>query len=391
MSLALLAPLGLLALLALGIPLLLHLVRRSQLIDTPFAALRWIPAHVQPRRRLRVERPWLLLLRLLLLALLAVLLARLVLTREPAAPGGDWVVVAPGADVAAARTQVAGPARWRWLAPGFPPLDATGAPGATATASLLRELDANLPTDARLRVVVPHTLAGLDGASLQLGHAVDWIVVAGTSPVAPPDAATAQIVHVRHDAAATPALDWLRAAVAAWNVLEPARYTLDAQPLAAGLPAAPGWLLWLGRSPPPAALERWIERGGVALVAPAQDAAATPLWRDADGRVLAASRALGAGRLITLPTALAPHELPWLPDARFPLQLLAALRGPLPAPTRAIASAVAPTRASALPAGGAGAAPRDTQALDGWLAWAGALLFVLERLLATRRRAEAQA
>ena len=42
MTLALLAPLGLAALAALALPLLIHLVRRLQLVDTEFAALRWI-------------------------------------------------------------------------------------------------------------------------------------------------------------------------------------------------------------------------------------------------------------------------------------------------------------------------------------------------------------
>ena len=62
MTLALLAPLGLAALAALALPLLIHLVRRLQLVDTEFAALRWISPRAQPRRRLRFERPWLLLL-----------------------------------------------------------------------------------------------------------------------------------------------------------------------------------------------------------------------------------------------------------------------------------------------------------------------------------------
>src|SRR5690606_3770281 len=76
MSLALLAPLGLFALAALALPILVHLVRRIELHATEFAALRWISARVPPRRRIRFERPWLLLLRLLLVALLALLLAR---------------------------------------------------------------------------------------------------------------------------------------------------------------------------------------------------------------------------------------------------------------------------------------------------------------------------
>ena len=42
MNIALLAPIGLVALAALALPLLIHLVRRIELRTTEFAALRWI-------------------------------------------------------------------------------------------------------------------------------------------------------------------------------------------------------------------------------------------------------------------------------------------------------------------------------------------------------------
>ena len=385
MSLGLLAPLGLVALLALGVPLLLHLIRRSELIDTAFAALRWIPARALPRRRLRVERPWLLLLRLLLLGLLALLLARLVLVDAAVAPYRDAIMVAPGADVASARAQLGAAAQWRWLAPGFPLLEAAPAPGPTATASLLRELDALAPAGARLRVVVPRTLDGLDGERPQLAHAIDWIVVDGSAPSAIAPATAAVRVHVRHADNADAALAYLRAALAAWNLREPARYTLDAQPLAAGLPADHGWLLWLGAAAP-AALTSWVEQGGTALLAPVTATRGRVLWRDGDGRVLARVEARGAGRLITLPASLAPADLPWLLDADFPDRLLAALRGSPAAPTRAFAATSAPAVGGMAATGASAAALHGARALDGWLAWAIAVLFVLERLLATRRR-----
>ena len=55
MSLALLLPLGLIALAGLIVPLLIHLVRQSDhpLIDFP--ALRWLRESERPRRRLRFE------------------------------------------------------------------------------------------------------------------------------------------------------------------------------------------------------------------------------------------------------------------------------------------------------------------------------------------------
>ena len=179
MSLALLAPLGLAALAALVVPIVIHLVRRLELRTTEFAALRWISERIRPRRRLRFERPWLLLLRLALLALLAVLLARPVLTQPPSAQASR-VLVAPGSDLAAARAAVTSSgADWRWLAPGFPSIETPAPTGSVPVASLLREADAALPASATLAVVVPEQLAGLDGERPILAHAVGWHVVPG--------------------------------------------------------------------------------------------------------------------------------------------------------------------------------------------------------------------
>ena len=76
MTLAWAWPLAWTALAALLVPLLLHRDRRRALQPLRFAALRWIGAAQQPQRTLRVREPLLLLLRLLLLALLALWLAR---------------------------------------------------------------------------------------------------------------------------------------------------------------------------------------------------------------------------------------------------------------------------------------------------------------------------
>lgn len=397
MNLALLAPLGLVALAALALPLLIHLVRRLQLVDTEFAALRWISPRAQPRRRLRFERPWLLLIRLLLLALLALLLARLAWFAPADDAGTGWIVVAPGADLAQARKR-AGDGEWHWLAPGFPRIDAATPGASPATSSLLRELDARLPAGSTLRVVVPEALGGLDGERAHLAHALDWSVVPGSSPPSPEALRAPVVLQVRYANDEASALAYLRAAVAAWNVREPGRYSLDAQPASAAWPDDARWLVWLAPDPP-ASLAKWIEQGGVALVAhhSMSDVAhdrgdgAVPLWRDAAGGVLASTQSLGAGRLIALPRALAPADLPLLLDAAFPDRLFAALHGAAPAPTRALAVAAAPDRGDAFVAATTSLARNDAVALDAWLALAIAILFALERIVATSRPREAEA
>ena len=77
---ALLLPAGLAALAALLLPLLLHLARRHEQTPTDFAALRWLRQKPKPRHRIRFDEWPLLLLRLLLLALLALWLAKPVLS-----------------------------------------------------------------------------------------------------------------------------------------------------------------------------------------------------------------------------------------------------------------------------------------------------------------------
>ena len=80
MSLAFLIPAALAALGALLIPLAIHLARRSEQRPTAFAALRWLRQKPKPRHRIRFDEWPPLLLRLLLLALLALWLARPVLS-----------------------------------------------------------------------------------------------------------------------------------------------------------------------------------------------------------------------------------------------------------------------------------------------------------------------
>lgn len=383
----LLAPLGLLALFALVIPFVLHLVRRQQLTDTEFAALRWISLRTQPQRHLRIERPWLLLLRLLLLALLALLLAQPVLESKSVDRDADWVVVAPGADLAAARSRIGGAGEWRWLAPGFPSLDAQLASAPTPTASLLRELDAQLPAGRKLSLVVPEQLDGLDGERVQLAHAFDWIVVPGQSPAVATMPAEKRQLFVRFDADQAAGLDYLRAAVAAWNVRVPACCTLDAQSLATPLPADARWLVWLGADLP-ADVTAWVEQGGVALVAPqaAKDGDANVLWRDRGGTPLAYEHSRGAGRLISLSGRLDPAQMPLLLDDDFAQRLFDALRGPTPAPTRASAAAVEPLHAAAAAASDVRQVGRALRAFDPWLALLISALLLAERWLATRRR-----
>ena len=383
MNVALLAPFGLVALAALALPLLIHLVRRIELRTTEFAALRWISERIRPRRRLRFERPWLLLLRLALLALFALLLARPVVD-EPAIAARALVVVAPGSDLSAARSVVSiADANWRWLAPGFPSIETPAPSTPVPVASLLREIDAGLPADARLAVVVPEEIAGLDGERPTLSHAIDWHVVPGRMAAdAAPTSQTTIDLSVRYAPSAEPMLKYLRASAAALDAQGSTRVVLHAEPLDVPLPDTARALVWLGADVSPA-IRSWIEAGGTAIVDHASRASGVPVWRDADGSVLARAEPLGHGRLITLTDAFTPQTLPALLDAEFPQHLLDLVQGTPPAPTRASADALKP--AQGLAAGGSSALTASPKPLDAWLALLIAALVLVERIVATRR------
>ena len=304
MNLALLLPVGLAALAALLLPLLIHLARRSEQRPTEFAALRWLRQKPKPRQRIRFDEWPLLIVRLLLLAALALLLARPVLFG--AASDDPWVAVVPGVDLQQARAaQAPENARRHWLAPGFPSLEAAqqdmAASATTASVtSLLRELDASLPPGVALTVLVPAQLDGVDGQRPYC--AVAWTGASlparhrrhtqrrrrqRTPCPRPPSS-------VRHAADREAALRYLRAANAAWR--EPgskqATPMQDVAPAGQPLPETSRTLVWLAPGPVPQAVSDWIRAGGIALI----DAQATLADAPPDGRAVARRRRCGAGR-----------------------------------------------------------------------------------------------
>ncbi len=360
----LLAPLGLAALLAAVVPLLIHLARRTEERPVAFAALRWLRAAPRPRHRPRFDERWLLALRLLLIGLLAVWLA------APALPGSaDRRPVT----AFALGTTPDGAGRRLWLASGFPAVEAGEAPAAGASlASLIRDLDARLPAGVPLTLVVPDRLAGLDAERPRLSRRVTWRVVPGSMAegAAPP----APTLAIRYAPERTGQARWWRAAAAAWGARDGVP-----QPVGTPLPQGAGPLVWLAGGDLPGDVRRWVERGGTVLLPRDATLAAdwTPNWRDDDGTLLAEAARLGRGRVIRLTRELTPAAMPLLLDARFPAMTRDVLE-PLPEPARALAREQAP-----LPGGPAPLEPvRD---LRPWLGIALALLWLVERWAATRR------
>ena len=420
MNPVLLLPTALAALAALIVPLLIHLARRSEQRPTDFAALRWLRQRPKPRHRIRFDEWLLLALRLLLLALIALLLAR------PAVYGArsqaPWVAVVPGVDAQAlAATPRPAGARLHWLAPGFAEIDLAGRDPASPTpaanalpvSSLLRELDAGLPAGVALSVWVPERLQGVDGQRPRLSRQVQWRVLPGEMPARPEPRRPVPEPSIRYAADRAAALPYLRAAIAAWRPAaaagasaakaanpgagEPARTSADAPAQASAgasiaadsQPLAPDTkqLLWLKPGPLPAAIEAWIADGGTALLDagsawPGGEGAAIaplPLWRNPAGEALVEGAPYRRGRVMRLTRALDPQAMPELLEPGFAAGLRDLFEPPRDAPARVLARDHAPS---------SGAAPFAASPLDlrPWLALLIGLLFVLERWLATRPR-----
>lgn len=360
----LLFPAGLAVLAAVAIPLLIHLARRTETVPTDFAALRWLRQRPKPRQRPRFDEWPLLIARLLLLALLALFFARPVLFG--AASSGPRVAVVPGADAREVGEEAF------WLAPGFPPVTAPAPSAAVPVASLVRELDATLPPGTALTVRVPATIEGADAERPVLGRAVRWQLVAGRMAAPTSSPLTAPRLAVRDGGVA--GAGYLRAAAAALG-------HRDAGGADAPLPRA-GAVAWFVPGTVPDAVRAYAARGNVVLLpVTAALPGATTVWRDVLGAPVAEGVAVGRGRMLRFVRPLVPAVLPALVEADFPARLAAAIAPPAAPPARVAARDYAPVVGERL----SGAATTTTD-LRPWLALAAALLFLVERVLATRRR-----
>lgn len=314
-----LLPAGLFGLLALALPLLIHLIRRPPTETVSFAALRWLGDVARPQRQWRLRQWLLLLLRLLLLTALALLLA------EPVRMAGTLDErVRAVSPVLPAPAPVQG-LRDVWLAEGFPAIsaDVPVPPDNQPSSSLLRQLDAQLAPGAALQVLVPAALDGTDGQRPQLSRAVDWQVQAATdtAPVEAARAAAAPRIVLRHDGsdAHGASLRVWQAVASAWQV------DADIAALETPLPtlAADSVLVWLADAALPQAAQAHRQHGGRVVHATPISDTRPALLDNGQGQPLLANTGPG---LFQLGLPLDPAAVPRVLEADFPARLLAALQ-----------------------------------------------------------------
>lgn len=374
---ALLLPAALAALLAVAVPLAIHIARRTETRTIDFAALRWLNPNPKPVQRLQLDERLLLAVRIALIAAIAVALARPVL--RPTGDERPVVALAPGIDAAQVPDNGA---RRVWLASDFPSADRAAPPESAVLSSLIRQLDAELPAATPLTLVVPQTFDA-DGGRLVLSRRVTWKVAPSTAPSAKPQRTPPNLV-VRYAAERAEAVQYFRAAAAAYTGPEQTP-AFDAAPAEQPLPAQAQTLIWLSGAPLSDAALSWIERGGVVLLAhdapTPVEGSKTVVWRDAGVEPLAVEGRYGRGRVLQLTRPLAAKSLSALVEPDFPDRLWTLLDPP-PAPARVAAQDYAPTLGETGPALAFNPHPID---LRPWLAALIAALFAGERWLATRR------
>ena len=381
MTPALLLPGALLALAALIAPLVIHIARRSEQLPIDFAALRWLRQKPRPRSRLRFDEWLLLALRLALLALLALWLAQPVLFG--AADDSAYVAIVPGAQWTGAADDEK--ARVHWLAPGFPELD-RAAPVApqpvVPVASLLRQLDAELPAGVPLTVIVPQIIIGADAERPRLSRKLIWRIAPGAMPAPRGEPVAIPRLTIRSDPQHGAALRYLHAAALAWQPAgRPA--DVDIGGIDAALPTRDRPLVWLSAGTLPATVTQWVDKGGTLIIAadtlfPANQPRAV-LWRDTLGHPLVEGAPMGSGQLMRFTRTVAPSDMPELLEPDFPARLRALIEPQARPPQRAQAADYKPTT-------GGRTYDQPPQDLRPWLAVLIAALLLIERWFATRRR-----
>jgi hypothetical protein len=177
----------------LAVPIAIHLLSRGRQRRVAVGSVRWLgPAPTARARRVRPSRWWLLALRCLLLALVALALAAPQLKLRAGSGTGVWALVSP--TVAAQRQRLepldpevyaqldsvlAAGSSLRWLAPGVAggELDDPPPQAAADSWSLLHEASREAPPATAFEVFTLDRAEDLRGARPALEHAVTWHAV----------------------------------------------------------------------------------------------------------------------------------------------------------------------------------------------------------------------
>ena len=355
-------PLGLAALVTLLVPVLIHLARQRPRRPVLVGSLRHLPDAAAPRRaRSQVVEPWLLALRMLILALLALIIAQpFVRASSPAAAPRSLLVLPAGFDDDSLRALL--PAADSLLAAGH---EIHRLPMADLW-SELSELDAGLPEGSSIAVVAPFALA-VTGArpavrSAMTLHRFD------RDDERSPVAEAPRALHVRIVSDASTRIAAARHAAAFRAVAELRGDSLVLN----GPPARDGWIVWLTDSVPAPTVLDEVRNGATLLTSTGGPR------RDAPDAIRA--ERLGRGRVLRTPLVANPAV-----DATF-AELIARI-WPDPerlAPTRPARHRISTNQLLPSLASPGGGPLQSRTSIGNLLLGAVSVLFLLERWLSHR-------
>jgi len=316
------APLWLIGLLALAIPIALHLRGDRRGPAVKVGSLRWLEA--QPASRMastRLTRVWLLLLRCAVIAAVVLALAAPSVTRRMSTSGA-WVLVVPEVARQAPLDSLRNLGDVRALSGGLPGIDAVPPPMApTDVWSLLREADAVAPVGTRFVVVAPTASRFYRGVRPRLAREIDW-VTADPPQLAPQAAPRRGAVILVAAANRSEDARYLAAAFKAVGAVhgDSVRVELGTSAANAAALASGDWLAWLGDSPPPSEVGSRV-REGLRLITDADtlplDLGDRVVWRAADGAPLLVARDTGRGTHFRLRSRFHPSSWPLVLEPEF--------------------------------------------------------------------------
>lgn len=312
-------PAALVALVGLLVPLLIHLLDRGSSRRIDFAPLHLLQE--LPRaslRRLRLRERWLWLVRSLLVAVAALMLAGPA-TLPPQHEAAAWMLIQPGLESSAADAAEDLAADWqmpieeierRWLAPGLAPVSAPAlAESGAGLWGALLEADAHLAQGVRLAVLAAPAANQLGPVRPRLSREVEWIQGAGgESRSAAVDSGRVRRVYVGAAASRAALLPYLEAVVVAW------REGLDARVATVAVPGDAEWIVFAADGDPPSAVLAAVDDGAI-WISDSPEIAVSATAAGGVERVVA-----GAGLILRQPSA-------WItdpsgsPDPALPVRL----------------------------------------------------------------------
>ncbi len=160
-------------LLGLSIPLAIHLLQKGHWRRVQVGSLRWFHTNQQPKwRTIKISEVPLLIVRVLLVSLVVFILAKPFVKDDWAKSGQSLTLIYPGLTPGSYTNSVRGDVRW--LADGFPPVNASSPETPDDFWGLLQQIDSLVDADRNIHVIAPIDIRHFGETRPFLRRTVTW-------------------------------------------------------------------------------------------------------------------------------------------------------------------------------------------------------------------------